>query len=82
MDLISIIVHVYNVDKYLSRCIESLINQTYENIEILLINNGLIYDSAQTCGYYANKYNNVYVYNKRNEGVSFGINLGLEKMNT
>lgn len=81
MDLISIIVPVYNVDKYLSRCIESLINQTYNNIEIVLIDDGSIDSSAQICDYYANNYNNIYVYHKKNQGLSSARNLGIEKVN-
>ena len=47
--LVSIIVPVYNVEKYLSKCIESLINQTYTNIEILLINDGSTDNSKKIC---------------------------------
>ncbi|HFR3253909.1 TPA: glycosyltransferase family 2 protein, partial [Streptococcus suis] len=47
MDKISVIVPVYNVDKYLSSCIESIINQNYKNIEILLIDDGSVDDSAK-----------------------------------
>ncbi len=55
MDKISVIVPVYNVDKYLSSCIESIINQNYKNIEILLIDDGSVDDSAKICKEYAEK---------------------------
>ena len=47
--LVSIIVPIYNMEKYLVKCIKSLINQTYRNLEIILINDGSIDDSAKIC---------------------------------
>ena len=68
MELISIIVPVYNVEKYLPRCIDSILNQTYKNIEILLIDDGSTDSSEHICDEYANKYNNIYVYHKKMVG--------------
>ena len=67
MDLISIIVPVYNVEDYLEKCIDSLLNQTYKNLEIILIDDGSTDNSADICDEYANKYNHVYVYHKKME---------------
>lgn len=76
-DKISIIVPIYNVEKYLTRCIESLINQTYENIEIILVNDG----SSDKCGYICERYKNidnrVIVIHQQNLGVSAARNKGL-----
>ena len=81
MDLISIIVPVYNVEDYLEKCIDSLLNQTYKNLEIILIDDGSTDNSADICDEYANKYNHVYVYHKKNGGLSSARNLGIEKIN-
>lgn len=81
MDLISIIVPVYNVEQYISRCIDSLLSQSYKNLEILLIDDGSTDSSGNICDEYANKYNNVHVYHKKNGGLSSARNLGLEKIN-
>ena len=81
MDLISIIIPVYNVEKYISRCLDSLINQSYKNLEIILINDGSTDKSGEICDSYSNQYENIYVYHKKNGGVSSARNLGLEKIN-
>ena len=69
MDLISIIVPVYNVEKYLDRCMESLLNQTYECIEIILINYGSKDSSGMICDKYGENYSHVKVLNKKNSGL-------------
>lgn len=75
--LVSIIVPVYNVESYLKKCINSLINQSYLNIEILLIDDGSIDNSGMICEQYAKKHNNVYVYHKKNTGLGLTRNYGL-----
>ena len=55
MNLISIIVPIYNAETYLGQCIESLINQTYENIEIILVNDGSNDNSLRICNDYTKK---------------------------
>ncbi len=55
MSKISVIVPVYNVEKYLNSCIDSLINQTYKNIEIILVNDGSTDNSAKLCDDFAKK---------------------------
>ena len=59
MKKISVIVPVYNVEKYLDKCLTSLIKQTYKNFEIIVINDGSIDNSLAICNKYANKYDNV-----------------------
>lgn len=81
MDLVSIIVPVYNTEKFLNRCIESLINQTYKNIEIILVNDGSTDNSGEICDKYAKQDSRVKVFHKANEGVSVARNYGISKSN-
>jgi len=81
MDLISIIVPVYNIEEYLERCIESLLAQTYSNIEIILVNDGSDDLSGLLCDEYSKKYSNVSVIHKENGGLGYARNSGLEKAN-
>jgi len=77
MDKISVIVPVYNVEPYLRRCIDSIINQTYNNLEILLINDGSTDNSGVICDEYANCDTRVKVFHQLNEGLSSARNIGL-----
>ncbi len=77
-ELVSIIVPVYNVEKYLSDCINSIINQTYKNIEIILIDDGSNDTSPNICDQYEKKDNRIRVIHKQNEGVSIARNVGLK----
>ena len=76
--LISIIVPIYNVEKYLSKCIDSIINQTLENIEIILVNDGSTDSCAEIIESYANKDNRIKVIHKKNGGQSSARNMGLD----
>ena len=76
--LISVIVPVYNVEEYLPRCLDSIINQTYKNLEILLIDDGATDNSGKICDEYALKDNRIRVFHKENGGVSSARNLGLD----
>ena len=76
--LISIIVPVYNVEKYLEQCIESIINQTYTNLEIILLNDGSKDSSGAICDRYAEKDSRILVVHKNNEGLAQTRNLGIE----
>ena len=75
--LISIIVPVYNVEKYLSKCIDSIINQTYKNIEIILIDDGSTDSSGAICDKYALVDSRIHVLHIENSGVSNARNVGL-----
>lgn len=79
--LISIIIPVYNAEKYLMECIESVICQTYRNLEILLIDDGSKDDSFKICDEYAQKDKRIKVVHKENGGVSSARNLGLDLAN-
>lgn len=68
--LVSIIIPIYNVEKYLSKCLESLINQTYQNIEIILVDDGSSDNSKTICDDYALKDKRIIVIHKKNEGVA------------
>lgn len=78
---ISVIVPVYNTEKYLSRCIESILNQTYSDFELLLINDGSKDQSGSICDDYSNKDQRIKVFHKFNGGVSSARNLGLDNAN-
>ena len=75
--LISIIVPVYNVEKYISRCVESLIGQSYKNIEIILVDDGSTDESGMICEQYANKDNRIKVIHKKNGGLSDARNVAI-----
>lgn len=79
LPLISVIVPVYNVEKYLSQCVKSLIGQTYQSIEILLIDDGSKDSSGKICDQFAKKYSNVVAYHKSNSGLGLTRNYGLER---
>ncbi len=78
--LVSIVVPVYNVEKYLKKCIESLIEQTYRNIEILLIDDGSTDNSGKICDNYAEQYSFIYAFHKKNSGLGLTRNYGLERI--
>lgn len=75
--LISVIVPVYNVEKYLKRCVDSLLSQTYPNIEIILVNDGSTDGSWNICREFANSKPNVIALSKPNGGQSSARNLGV-----
>ena len=75
---ISIIIPVYNTEKYLSTAIESALNQTYKNIEIILVDDGSTDDSGKICDEYALKNSNVEVIHSVNMGPSVARSLGVE----
>lgn len=74
----SIIVPVYNVEKYLPKCLDSLVNQTYSNIEIICINDGSTYSSLKILEEYAKKDNRIKIINQENQGVSVARNEGID----
>ena len=76
--LISVIVPVYNVEEYLTQCIESIINQTYTNLEIILVDDGSTDQSGKICDEYAIKDDRIQVIHKENRGVGSARNVGLD----
>lgn len=79
--LISLIVPVYNVEKYLGHCIESVIMQTYDNIEIILVDDGSTDGSGAICDHYSAIDNRVVVFHTENHGQSHARNIGLDNAN-
>lgn len=77
--MVSIIVPIYNSEKKLARCIESIINQTYRDIEILLIDDGSQDSSSAICQSYTSKDNRVKYFLKKNEGAASSRNYGLSR---
>lgn len=77
--IISIIVPVYNVEKYIRRCIQSIINQTYKDIEIILVNDGSTDMSKSICDEYKKKDSRIILINKENGGLSDARNAGIRK---
>lgn len=74
--MISVIVPVYNVEKYLSRCIDSIVNQTYKDFEVVLFDDGSTDRSGKICDEYSTRYSNVKVIHSENGGLSNARNSG------
>lgn len=79
MNKVSVIVPIYKVEKYLDRCIQSIVNQTYKNIEIILVDDGSPDNCPKICDDWAKKDSRIVVIHKKNGGVSSARNLGLER---
>lgn len=77
MELISIIIPVYNIKEYLRECVDSLLRQTYQKIEIILVDDGSTDGSSQLCDYLAEKDFRIRVIHQKNEGVSSARNIGI-----
>lgn len=75
--MISVIVPIYNVEEYLPTCIESILNQTYKDLEILLIDDGSTDNSGRICDKYAKQDNRCIVIHQLNKGLSGARNTGL-----
>lgn len=78
-DLISIIVPVYNVEDYVLRCLDSLINQSYEQIEIILVDDGSTDKSGKICDEFKKRDERIRVFHKKNGGLSSARNYGIKK---
>lgn len=76
--LISVIIPVYGVEKYIAQCLDSIINQTYKNLEVIVVNDGTKDRSAEIAKEYATKDSRIKVYDFQNGGLSVARNRGLE----
>ena len=75
--MISIVVPVYNVEKYLHKCVDSILNQTFQDFELILVNDGSTDGSATICETYAATNEKVRVIHKKNGGLSDARNVGI-----
>ncbi|WGE31935.1 glycosyltransferase family 2 protein [Actinobacillus genomosp. 2] len=80
LPLISIIIPIYNVKPYLEKCINSVLEQSYSNLEIILVDDGATDGSSQVCDEFSEKYENIQVIHKQNGGLSSARNAGIEVM--
>lgn len=79
--LVSVIVPVYNVENYVKKCIQSIIDQDYKNIEVILVDDGSTDSSGNICDGYSKKDNRIKTIHIKNQGVSNARNVGLDNMN-
>ena len=80
MDKVSVIVPIYNVEKYLDRCVESIVDQSYEELEIILVDDGSPDNCPGMCDDWAKKDSRIKVIHKENSGPSSARNVGLDNM--
>lgn len=78
MKTVSVVIPVYNVEKYLPECLDSVINQTYKNLQIILVDDGSTDSSGKICDEYAEKDNRITVVHQKNAGAGAAKNTGLE----
>lgn len=76
--LYSVIIPIYNSDKYLRACLNSILQQVFKEYEIILVDDGSVDDSGNICDEYARKYSNISVYHQKNAGPSAARNLGMK----
>ena len=81
LPLISVIVPIYKVEKYLNKCVQSILNQTYENLEIILVDDGSPDNCGKICDQLAQKDDRIVVIHKQNGGLSSARNAGIEIAN-
>lgn len=79
--LVSVIIPVYNVEKYLHECIDSVINQTFKNLEIILVDDGSTDSSGEICDEYIEKDDRITVVHQKNGGLSVARNTGFSEAN-
>ena len=82
MPKITVIIPIYNAELYLERCIDSIVNQSFKDIELICVNDGSTDNSEQIIKKYQDNHNNIILISKKNEGVSAARNIGLEKSNS
>lgn len=78
-EMISVVIPIYNTEKYLERCIDSVCEQTYNNLEIILINDGSTDKTEEICLKFSEKDNRIKYFYKKNEGVSIARNMGIKE---
>ena len=76
---VSIVIPVYNVEKYLKQCLESVVNQTLDKIEVICINDGSTDNSLNILKEYEKKYNNIIIIDQENKGPGFARNIGMKR---
>lgn len=76
---ISVILPVYNAEKFINRCIESMLNQTFSRFELIIINDGSMDSSLEICKMYEARDNRIRLFSNENKGVSFSRNFGIKK---
>lgn len=79
--LLSVIIPVYNAGDKINRCVESILNQPFKDLELILVDDGSTDDSLLRCNQFANQHENIRCFHKSNGGPSSARNLGLEKVN-
>ena len=77
--LLSIIIALYNSEEYIEKCIKSIVEQTYNNLEIIIINDGSTDESLKICEQFQEKDKRIKIYNQKNTGVSSARNTGIAK---
>lgn len=80
MEKISIIIPIYNVEQFLRQCIDSVLAQTYENLEIILVNDGSTDQSSEICGFYGSRDSRIKIINKANGGLADARNAGFSEV--
>ena len=76
--LVSVLMSVYNGDRYLDEAIDSILSQTYENFEFIIINDGSTDHTKDILSSYSNQDNRIRVFHQKNHGLTFSLNRGLE----
>ena len=77
--LVSVVIPVYNAEKYIHKCIDGILSQTYHNTEIILVDDGSADNSLSICKEYAQKDSRIRVFSKENGGVSSARNMGMDE---